>query len=52
MSSMKEVSISQYITAFDFKSNWTLKSIKENLQTILGETPAVETIYEKDAFLN
>lgn len=50
--SMREHMISQYITNVDFKGDWSLKSIKEGLSTLLNEYPAIEVVYEKDAFLN
>jgi len=53
MASMREIDLSKFITNYDFKSpDWTVKNIKESLQGLLGELPAIEIVYEKDAFLN
>lgn len=50
---MREIDLSKFITNYNFKSdNWSVKQIKESLKTLLGELPAVEIVYEKDAFLN
>jgi hypothetical protein len=52
MKSIKESSISNVITSINFKDDWSLRNIKEQLYNVLGEQPAVEAIYQKDAFLN
>lgn len=53
MSSLKEMSIREYITQIDFKSdNWSLSKIKEDMRRFLGEEPGIDIIYKKDVMLN
>ena len=53
MSSLKEMSIRDYITQIDFKSeNWSLTKIKEDMRRFLGEEPGVDVIYKKDVMIN
>lgn len=53
MSSLKEMSIREYITQIDFKSeNWSLTKIKEDMRRFLGEEPGIDIIYKKDVMLN
>ncbi len=53
MSSLKELSIKEYITQIDFKSeNWSLNKIKEDMRRFLGEEPGIDVIYRKDVMLN
>ena len=53
MESMKEHIISDYILhKVNFKKDWSLKQIKEDLKKMLGEEPALKINYEKDAILN
>jgi hypothetical protein len=53
MSSLKEMSIRDYITQIDFKSeNWSLTKIKEDMRRFLGEEPGIDIIYRKDVMLN
>ena len=53
MLSLKEMSIRDYITQIDFKSeNWSLTKIKEDMRRFLGEEPGIDIIYRKDVMLN
>ena len=53
MSSLKEVSIREYISRIDFKSDdWKLSQIKEDMRRFLGEEPGVDILYKKDVMIN
>ena len=53
MSSMKEMSIRQYISNIDFKrDDWKLTKIKEDMRRFLGEEPGIDIIYKKDVMVN
>jgi hypothetical protein len=53
MSSLKEMSIREYISRIDFKSDdWGLTRIKEDMRRFLGEEPAIDIIYKKDVMIN
>jgi hypothetical protein len=53
MSSLKEMSIKEYISRIDFKSeDWSLTKIKEDMRRFLGEEPAIDIIYKKDVMIN
>lgn len=53
MSSMKEISIKDYISKIDFKNDdWKLSRIKEDMRRFLGEEPGIEIIYKKDVMVN
>lgn len=53
MSSLKELSIRDYISRIDFKrDDWKLSQLKEDMRRFLGEEPAVEIIYKKDVMIN
>ena len=53
MSSMKEISIREYISNIDFKNDdWKLPKIKEDMRKFLGEEPGIDVIYKKDVMLN
>jgi hypothetical protein len=53
MASMKEISIRQYISNIDFKSNdWSINKIKEDMRRFLGEEPGIEIEYRKDVLIN
>lgn len=53
MSSLKEMSIREYIERIDFNSpDWSINSIKEDMRRFLGEEPAIDVIYKKDVMLN
>ena len=53
MSSLKEISIKEYISRIDFKSeDWSLTKIKEDMRIFLGEEPAIDVIYKKDVMIN
>jgi hypothetical protein len=53
MSSLKEMSIKEYISRIDFKSeDWSLTKIKEDMRRFLGEEPAIDVIYKKDVMIN
>ena len=53
MSSLKEISIKEYISRIDFKSeDWSLTKIKEDMRRFLGEEPAIDVIYKKDVMIN
>ena len=53
MSSLKEMSIRDYISKINFKTDdWKLSQIKEDMRKFLGEEPGIEVIYEKKIFVN
>jgi len=53
MSSMKEMSIREYISNIDFKNDdWKLPKIKEDMRKFLGEEPGIDVLYKKDVMLN
>lgn len=53
MSSLKEMSIREYISHIDFKNDdWKLSKIKEDMRRFLGEEPGIDIIYKKDVMIN
>ena len=53
MSSLKEMSIREYISKIDFKSDdWRLPQIKEDMRRFLGEEPGIDILYKKDVMIN
>jgi len=53
MSSLKEISIRDYVSRIDFKrDDWKLSQMKEDMRRLLGEEPAIEIIYKKDVMIN
>ena len=52
---MKEKMISEYIlkqTDFSKEENMSIKKLKEGIKQLVGEEPAVQFNWEKDAMLN
>lgn len=53
MNSLKEISIRDYISRINFKTDdWKLSQIKEDMRRFLGEEPGVDIIYKKDVMVN
>lgn len=53
MSSMKEMSIRDYISKINFKNDdWKLSQIKEDMRRFLGEEPGIDILYKKDVMIN
>ncbi len=53
MSSLKEMSIREYISNVDFRSdNWGISKIKEDMRRFLGEEPGIDVVYKKDVMVN
>ena len=53
MASMKEISIREYVSNIDFRSeDWSLTKIKEDMRKFLGEEPAIDIDYKKDILIN
>lgn len=53
MSSIKEITIREYISNIDFKNDdWKISTIKEDMRKFLGEEPAVDILYKKDVMVN
>ena len=53
MSSMKELSIRNYVSNIDFKKDdWKVSKIKEDMRVFLGEEPAIDVICKKDVMIN
>lgn len=53
MTSMKEISIREYISNIDFnREDWSLSKIKEDMRRFLGEEPGIDILYKKDVFIN
>jgi hypothetical protein len=49
---MKENLIREYILGIDFRDNWGISKIKEDMKKFLGEEPGIDVTWEKDAMLN
>lgn len=53
MNSLKEMSIREYISKINFKTDdWKLSKIKEDMRKFLGEEPGIDVIYKKDVMVN
>jgi hypothetical protein len=53
MSSLKEMSIKEYISHIDFKGDdWSFSKIKEDMRKFLGEEPGMEIFYKKNIMIN
>jgi hypothetical protein len=53
MSSMKEMSIRDYVSRIDFKNDdWRLSVIKEDMRKFLGEEPGIDILYKRDVMIN
>ncbi len=52
MSSLKEIAIKDYISNIDFKGDWSLSKIKEDMRRFLGEEPGIDIVYKKDVMVN
>lgn len=53
MNSLKEMSIRDYISKINFKTDdWKLSKIKEDMRKFLGEEPGIDVIYKKDVMVN
>jgi hypothetical protein len=53
MTSIKELSIKEYISKIDFKKDdWKLSKIKEDMRRFLGEEPGIDIIYKRDVMVN
>ena len=52
MSSLKEISIRDYISKINFKSDdWKISQITEDMKRFLGEEPGIDIIYKKDVMI-
>ncbi len=49
---MKENLIREYISGIDFRDNWGISKIKEDMKKFLGEEPGIDVTWEKEAMLN
>ncbi len=49
---MKESLIKDYVSGIDFRGNWGLSKMKEDMKRFIGEEPGIDVIWEKDAVLN
>ena len=53
MNSLKEISIRDYISRINFKTDdWKLSQIKEDMRKFLGEEPGIDIVYKKDVMVN
>lgn len=52
MNSLKEIAIKDYIAGVDFKGDWSLSKIKEDMRRFLGEEPGIDIVYKKDVMVN
>ncbi len=50
--SIKESSIRDYISNIDFRNEWSMKSIREDMRKFLGEEPGIDVHYKKDVMVN
>ena len=52
MNSLKEISIRDYISKINFKSDdWKISQITEDMKRFLGEEPGIDIIYKKDVMV-
>ena len=52
MNSLKEISIRDYISKINFKSDdWKISQITEDMKRFLGEEPGIDIIYKKDVMI-
>lgn len=49
---MKESLIREYISGINFKGDWGISKMKEEMKKFLGEEPGIDIEWEKDALLN
>ncbi len=49
---MKEHLIRQYVSGIDFKSDWGVTRIKEDMKKFLGEEPSIDVVYKKDVMIS
>ena len=53
MDSLKVTAIKEYLSKIDFKNdNWSIYQISKDMKRFLGETPAIDVFYKKDAMVN
>ena len=53
MNSLKEISIRDYISKINFKSDdWKISQITEDMKGFLGEEPGIDIVYKKDVMVN
>ena len=53
MNSLKEMSIRDYISKINFKSDdWKISQITEDMKRFLGEEPGIDIVYKKDVMVN
>lgn len=53
MNSLKEISIRDYISKINFKTDdWKISQIKEDMRKFLGEEPGIDIVYKKDVMVN
>lgn len=48
----KEQIITEYFSNIDFKGDWNYKKIQMDLKSLIGEEPAIDIKWKKDAVLN
>lgn len=49
---MKETIILEYLSKINFKGNFNVNDIKNELRQLLGETPALDIKWGKEPFIN
>lgn len=52
MRSLKEKAILDYISKINFNKDWSIKKIKSDIYTLIGETPGMHVDYKKDVMIN
>jgi hypothetical protein len=53
MNSLKEMSIRDYISKINFKTDdWKISQITEDMKRFLGEEPGIDIVYKKDVMVN
>lgn len=53
MNSLKEISIRDYISKINFKTDdWKISQITEDMRRFLGEEPGIDIVYKKDVMVN
>ena len=49
---MKENLIREYMAGVNFKGDWSVSKIIEDMKRFLGEEPGIDILWKKDAMLN
>jgi len=50
--SLKEISIRDFISKINWKSEWSYQVLEEQMKIFLGERPSLDIKYKKDIMIN